>query len=294
MKKIKFVVDSSGDFSNEVINEYDLEVLPLGIIHEGRLYQDRVDISIEEFNKILETSPKIPTSVAVNIQEWYDSFERHAISGSYDMLIVVCLGHMLSCTLQNAIQAREMLLSNYPDTKLEIKIFNSNITTSAYSYPVIEAAKMYQASSSDAVYEEIETYLVDWFNHVEAYYVAMSMDLPRKSGRINTSSAFVGSLLNIKPILRVKEGKFTLVNKARGEKQVLKQLGKYVEERKQDNSPVFCTNGNHPTILTLLKEAYPEIEYVVEAGPAMTLNAGTDMFAFGFLSNEKHEVKNPL
>lgn len=294
MKKIKFIVDSSGDFSPEMVQEYGIDVLPLGIIHENRLYQDRVDLNLTEFNEILKTCKTVPTSVAVNVQEWYDSFETHVISGDFDILIVTCLSGKMSCTLQNALQARVMIKEEYPESKVEIKIFDSNITTSAYSYPIIQAAKMYKVSNSEKIYEEIEAYLVDWFNHVEAYYVAMSMDLPKKSGRINTSSAFVGALLNIKPILRVKEGKFTLVSKAKGDKQVLKHISKYVEERKREDSPIFCTNGNHPTIFTLLKESFPELEYVVDAGPAMTLNAGPDMIALGFLSTDKVEVQNPL
>lgn len=294
LKKIKFIVDSSGDFSPEMAEEYGIEVLPLGIIHENRLYQDRVDLELCEFNEILKTCKTVPTTVAVNVQEWYDSFEAHVISEAYDILIVTCLSGKMSCTLQNALLARDMIVDEYPESKVEIKIFDSNITTSAYSYPIIQAAKLYHSSNSETIYEEIETFLVDWFNHVEAYYVAMSMDLPKKSGRINTSSAFVGSLLNIKPILRVKEGKFTLVSKAKGDKQVLKHISKYVEERKREGSPIFCTNGNHPTIFAQLQDQFPELEYVAEAGPAMTINAGPDMIALGFLSNDKVEVVNPL
>lgn len=298
MEKVKFIIDSSGDISPDDVKKYDLDIVPVGIVVDGEYYKDRIDFSPSEFWGILQKCKEVPSSVAVNPQEWFDKLEPYVLSSEYDQLVITGVGLKLSGTLASALQAKEMLLEQYPDqmSKINIDIFDSNISTIGFGVGIIKAAQMYQ----DGVeYAKIKEFLINWFNHVEILFVAFSFDLPRKSGRINASSAYVGNLLNIRPVMLVKDGKFTLHTKIRGDKNVAKKLLNSVKERMQPNSDFFCMSGTHPTVVGDVRDVF-ENEFgkkmfsTSQAGPAMTLNAGWDMYCIGYLGKETLEVPNPI
>lgn len=303
MERIKFICDSSGDISQEDYKKYDIHMVPVGIVVDGKYHKDRIDFSPSEFNEILkgcvsDSKRDIPSSVAINPQDWYEILEPYVLTGEYDRLVLSGVGIPLSGTIPNAVQARDMLLENYPEQMKNIKIdiYNSNISTIGLGVAMVKAAKMYQEGKA---YEEIQAFLVHWFDHMEIFYVAFSFDLPKKSGRINASSAYVGGLLNIRPVMIVKDGKFTLHTKIRGDKNVPAKLVEIAKERMQEDSDYFCMNGTNPTIVNDVEKAMEQAfgkKYfsISEAGPAMTLNAGWDMYCLGFLGKETLKVQNPL
>ncbi|MFI3250625.1 MAG: DegV family protein [Eubacteriales bacterium] len=298
MERIKFIVDSSGDISPEDFERLDIQMVPVGIVVDGEYHKDRIDFSPSEFNEILKTCKEVPSSVAVNPQEWFEILEPYVLKNDYDRLVITGVGLPLSGTLSSAVQARDMLKEKYPEEmkKLEIDIYDSNISTIGFGVGIVKAVEMYK---SGVAYPAIKEFLIDWFDHVEVLYVAFSFDLPKKSGRINAPSAYVGSLLNIRPVMLVKEGKFTLHTKIRGDKNVPAKLLEVAKERMRDGSDFFCMSGTHPTVVqdvrTLFEAHYgKEMFSISEAGPAMTLNAGWDMYCLGYLSNKTLKVQNPL
>lgn len=298
MERIKFIVDSSGDISPEDIERYNIDIVPVGIVVDGKYHQDRIDFSPSEFWEILKTCKEVPSSVAVNPQTWFEVLEPYVKSGEYDRLVLTGVGTPLSATLTSAVQARTLLMEEYPEQmkKIKIDIYDSNISTIGFGVGIIKACQMVEDGIE---YEEISKFLCDWFNYVEVLYVAFSFELPKKSGRINAPSAYVGNLLNIRPVMLVKEGKFTLHTKVRGDKNVAKKLLEITKERMREGSDYFVMNGTHPTIVseveeTLKKEYGKDLYRISEAGPSMTLNAGWDMFCLGYVSDKFHEVKNPM
>lgn len=298
MERIKFILDSSGDINPEDIARLDLHVIPMGIVVDGKYCKDRVDFTPSEFNEILKKSKEAPTSAAVNPQEWYDELKPYVLSGDYDKLLVTGVGRTVSSTLNSAVQAREMLKEEFPEEmkKLDIVIYDSNISTIGFGVAMVKAAEMYQAGKG---FDEIHPFLCDWFDNVEVLFVAFSFDLPKKSGRINSASAYVGSMLNIRPVMVVKEGKFTLLAKVRGDGKVPQKLLSLAQERMREGSDFFCMTGTHPTIegdvRNLFEKSFNQKMYrICEAGPAMTLNGGWDMYCIGFLGKDPVPLNNPL
>lgn len=298
MERIKFIVDTSGDISPEDAARLDLHLVPMGIVVDGKFCKDRVDFSPSEFWEILKTCKDAPTSVAVNPQEWFEHLAPYVKSGEYDRLIVTGVGRTVSGTLNSAVLARDMLKEEFPEemSKIEIVIYDSNMSTIGFGVGVVKAAEMYQ---SGADFEKINSFLLDWFENVEVLFVAFSFDLPKKSGRINSASAYVGSKLNLRPVMMVKEGKFTTMCKVRGDNKVAAKLLDIATERMREGSDFFSMNGTHPTILpevtALFEEKFGKKLFSnSEAGPAMTLNGGWDMFCIGFLGKNPVPIENPL
>lgn len=297
MERIKFIADSSGDFSKEVAEKLDIHIVPMGIVVDGKYCQDGVDFTPQEFWEMLKTCKNVPTSAGINPQQWVDVLKPYVMNGEYDRLVVTGVGTTMSTTINCAIQAREMLEEECPEEmkKVKIDIYNSNMSTIGFGVGFVKAAEMYQNGTE---YPAIQEFLIDWFNNVEVLYVAYSLDLPKKSGRINSSAAYVGGLLNIRPIMLVKEGKFTLLTKVRGDNKVPAKLLALAKERMREGSDFFCMNGTHPTVVEAVRTAFEgefgrKMYSTSLAGPAMTLNGGWDMFCIGFVGTKPDVIKNP-
>lgn len=298
MERIKFICDSSGDIGPEVAKKMDIHIVPMGIVVEGKYCQDGVDFTAEEFWDKLKTCKEVPTSAGINPQQWYDQLEPFVKSKQYDRLVVTGVGTTMSTTIQCAIEARNMLEEDYPEEMktLKIDVYNSNMSTIGFGVGFVKAAQMYKDGET---YDKIKTFLLDWIDNVEVLYVAFSLDLPKKSGRINSSAAYVGGLLNIRPIMLVKEGKFALLTKVRGDNKVPAKLVEIAKERMREGSDFFCMNGTHPTVVDSVTKAF-ETEFGRKmfstslAGPAMTLNGGWDMFCIGFVGKKPIPMENPL
>lgn len=297
MERLKFIADSSGDISPEDAQRLNIHLVPVGIVVDGKFYQDRVDFTPKEFYEVLKKAKDVPSTVAINPQTWYETLEPYVKSGEYDRLLVTTVGTPLSGNNDCVMQARQMLIDDYPEecAKCKIHVFDSFISTVGMGVGWTKAAEMYQKG---AEYPEISAFLQDWFNSVEVYYVAFSLDLPKRSGRINAASAFFGGMLNIRPIMNVIDGKFTLNSKVKGDKKVPDRLLEIAKERMREGSDFFCMNGTHPTIVNAVREKF-EAEFgrkmlsVSEAGPAMVVNAGWDMYCIAFVGENRNTVQNP-
>ena len=277
MENVKFITDSSSDLSAELAKKLDIEIVPMGIVINGEAHLEGVDFTTEEFYKILSKQKKIPTTSAINPQKWYEIIEKNLLSGKYNRLSIVTVGRALSASNHAAEQAREQIMQAYPTQceKIKIDIYDSGSASIGYGYPITQGIEMLKKGIS---YGEVSEYLMDWFHSLEVYFVAFSLDIPRKSGRINAATAYIGEKLSIRPIMRNMDGVFTVYGKARGDSQVVKKLRETVKERMRSGSPYIFLNGTHPTIGQTMQQAmldlvrYP-VSLVVKPGPAMVINA---------------------
>lgn len=297
MERIKFIADTSGDISQEDAQRLDIQLVPMGIVVDGKFCQDRVDFNATEFYEILKKSKEVPTSVAINPQAWYEVLEEHVKSGAYDRLVITTVGTPLSSTSDAAVQARESLRQDYPEAfeTLKIDIYDSATTTAGFGYPVVRSAEMHQEG---VPYSEIQAFLQQWYNCFHALFVAFSFDIPRKSGRINAASAYIGGKLNIRPIMNVIDGVFSLNAKVRGDSNVVKKLIEIAKELSQPDSPLIMLCGDNPSFMDQVVPAMEgafdrKIAKFSQAGPAMVVNGGVEMFCLGFLGKDRGTTQNP-
>ncbi len=285
MEKIKFITDSSSDISKKLALEYDIEVVPIGISMQGKAYKEGVDFTNEEFYKIVEMANPLPTTSAINPEEWYDIFEEYA-KEDYDRLVVVTLASKLSSTHHSAKMAAEAIMSDY---NIKIDVFDSKTCSAGYGYPLTVAAKMHSAGHS---FLEIRDYFEDWFNSFEVYFLAFSFDIVKKSGRVNAASAFIGEKLGIIPIMQQSDGEFRSYDRARGEKNVIAKLINIAKKRMRPGSPYLLLNGTQPNvcdnIISAFTNEFAEAPVAVyQPGPSMVVNAGPKMLCIGFLGEKR-------
>lgn len=218
MQKIKIVTDSTADLSQEVIEKYDIHVLPLSISVNGQTYLDRVDLQPDEFIEEMIKSEELPKTSQPAMGTFVEMYDKLGEDGSEVLSIHMTSG--MSGTVATANSAASMT-----DTK--ITVVDSQFITHALAYQVVEAAKMANEGRS---LEEILKRVDEVRKNTRLYVVVDTLENLVKGGRIGKGKAFIGSLLNIKPIASLEDGVYNPVTKVRSQGQIVKTLAKLFEE----------------------------------------------------------------
>jgi len=208
---IQIVVDSSSDLPKEVIEKYKIDVVPLTVLFGNDEYRDGVDISSSEFYTLLTTGNIIPKTSQVTPEKFEESFRSHLERG--DEVLCITIGSNASGTCQSAFIARDAV---DPD---KITVIDSNSLCMGTGYLAIMAAKMIdEGLSRDEIYKRLKP-LTE--NRIEHLFCVDTTEYLRKGGRIRASKAIVAEILNIKPILNVKDAITEPIGKVRGRKKVI-------------------------------------------------------------------------
>lgn len=281
-QKIKFITDSASDIPDELLLEYDIDMMSIPIVVDGREYLERRSFTIHEFYKILARSEEIPKTSRVPLDDYLKAYKR-AYSEGYTDIINVTINGKGSSTIESARLASNAFFESVPEAKgkFSIHVVDSMIYTMAYGHPIVEGVKMAREGKSA---DEILDYLYDYFNSVEVYLACFKLDYAKKSGRITAAAAFVGDVLGLRPIISFVDGVTKIVTKVRGEKQLLQQLIKcYEANRESPDSFVMVVGGDVPeygfsvqqALQTRLKREIP----LYYAGASITINTGTQIVA---------------
>lgn len=218
MQKIKIVTDSTADLTQDVIEKYGIHVLPLSISVNGQTYLDRVDLQPDEFIEEMLKSEELPKTSQPAMGTFVEMYDKLGEDGSEVLSIHMTSG--MSGTVATANSAASMT-----DTK--VTVVDSQFITHALAYQVIEAAKMVNEGRS---LEEILKRVDEVRKNTRLYVVVDTLENLVKGGRIGKGKAFIGSLLNIKPIASLEEGVYNPVTKVRSQGQIVKTLAKLFEE----------------------------------------------------------------
>lgn len=200
---IKITTDSTCDLPEALLREYDITVLPLGIVMGERLYRDGADIHPADISAHVDGGGAITTTNAVNTADYLDCFR--ALLERYDAVVHVNLGSKFSSCHQNArIAAAE--LSN-------VYVTDSDNITVGMGEMVLQAARAAREGRSP---EEIAALVEDLARRMEVSFVLDRLDYMKKGGRCSAVTALGANLLKLHPCIEVVDGKLGVVKKYRG------------------------------------------------------------------------------
>jgi len=223
---IKILIDTGADMPKEIIEKYDMGVLSFMSIFGEKSYKSGVEITNDEFYDMLESYDGFPTTSQTPPAEMYDCFLKETTE--HDAVIYFTLSSKGSGQNHTAHMMREELLEEKPDAKLYI------VDTMSYSVYIAKTVeKAAQMASERKTPEEIidfcESYIKSW----KAKLVVDDLTYLEKGGRINKTAALVGSLLDIKPVLTIKDGLVKSDDKLRGKKKIIDKLIRKIEESEE-------------------------------------------------------------
>ena len=221
---IKIITDSSSDLPEEYAKKYGIEVVPLSVIFNGVSYKDGIDITKEEFYKKLEKSEELPSTSQVNPADFEEIFRKYINQG--DSILGIFLSSKLSGTYQSAVIAANIIGG-------DIHLVDSQTATLGISILILEAVKMRNERKS---IEEIEERLNLLAEKIRLIALVPTLKYLQKGGRISNSMAIMGGILNICPIIELKNGVLSNIGKIRGCKGFPKFLEGYLKENPIDEN----------------------------------------------------------
>lgn len=220
---IKIVADSTCDLSQEILDKYDIGFAPLTINIEEKSYRDRIDIDPNDFYGFIEELASEPTTSMPSPTEFLSIFD-HAIRNGHTSILCICMSSGTSGCYQSAILAQAYFREENPTSAVVIHIVDSKCMSHGSGWLILKCARLREAGAS---FDELVTFTETYKTHVKHYLTVDDLDHLIKSGRLSNSSAFIGKLLKLKPIMTMKKGKGAIVAKERGRKKVLEH---YVTE----------------------------------------------------------------
>lgn len=221
--KIKITTDSTCDLSQELLEKYDISVLPLTVVKDGQAYRDRVTITPAEIFEHVANGGDLCSTTALNIGEYTDFFEKY--SKEYDGIIHINLGSAFSSCYQNACLAAD----DFPTVRT---VDSKNLST-GQGLVVLKACEL-SAICTDL--DQLKAQLDEFTGKVEASFVLDQLKYMVKGGRCSMVAALGANLLNLKPCIEVKDGKMSVVKKYRG--SYAKCLSSYVKDRLADREDI--------------------------------------------------------
>ena len=214
--RIKISSDSTCDLTKELCEKYDITLMPLTVIKDGKPFADGVDITPADIFDHVAGGGGLCSTTAMNIGEYTEMFEKY--SAQYDGVIHINLGSGFSSCYQNACLAAE----DYEN----VRVIDSQNLSTGQGLVVLEACELAQSCND---LDELASQLREFTEKVEASFLLDQLTYMVKGGRCSTVAALGANLLNLKPCIEVKNGKMGVVKKYRG--NYAKCLASYVKER---------------------------------------------------------------
>lgn len=280
MSKVAIVTDSTAYIPDDLVQKHQIRVAPQVLVWGNETLRDGVDIQPEEFYTRLEKASIMPTTSQVTIGSFKDVFEELHSQG-YDILAIL-ISSKLSGTVDSAVQARDML----PEAHIEI--VDSFTTAMALGFIDLLASR---AAEEGASLAECKALAERATQHTGIVLAVNTLEFLHRGGRIGGGTRFLGTALNIKPVLEVTGGQIEAVERVRTRKKSLSRIVDLTEERIAGRQPVrlAALHANAPEeARALLEEAKARVgatETVFsQVSPVVGTHAGPGTLGLAFLA----------
>ncbi|MDI6709581.1 MAG: DegV family protein [Bacillota bacterium] len=278
MRRVHIVTDSTADLPADVADQLDIAIVPLKVLFGEEALRDGVDLSNEQFyrrlvNERASTSQPSPA-------EFLEVYR--ALTAAGDSVISLHISARLSGTVQSATLARSMMAD------APIDVIDTRLTSTALALIVLAAA---QAAAEGADHAAVLALCRRLVEKTHVYFMVDTLEYLQRGGRIGPAQAFLGSILSIKPVLCLKDGVVTPVEKVRGRAKALESLVRIVTEARGAQGSPRCgvVWGNDAALrdqlLRQLNDALGEPPYVVcQAGAIIGSHVGPGVVGIAFHS----------
>ena len=280
---VKIITDSTNDLSKEIIEKLDIEVIPLSVNFKDASYLDGIDITTEELYKIVEQKKELPKTSAVPIATFMDVFKKYLDEG-YE-IVYTGISSFMSSSFNNANMAVQEL-----ETDKVFVVDSMNLST-GIGLLVLKACKDRDNGLSA---KEIAENMKNNTKLVLSQFAIETMEYLYKGGRCSSVAKIFGSILRIKPIIAVRDGKMHVAAKPLGKMQkALDMMIKQIEEDKDrlDLDHILVTHSlafeSRDYILPILKEKFPGVDIIdTVAGCVISSHCGKGTIGILYMVKE--------
>lgn len=273
---VRIITDSTCDLSPDIIKQLDITVLPTYLLFGTESYRDQIDITTDEFYRKLLKEPVYPTTSQPTPQDFLDAFD--GASKSADGIICVDISARLSGTINSAEQAKKITLVTVP-----VEIIDSETVSMSLGLLVAAAAKMAKNGGTMAEIAEATRRMVPYCRLIILFD---TLEFLAKGGRIGKVKSLLGSILNVKPIVMIKDGELVpsgqVRNRARGKDRLLEYINGF--SGVQSAAVLYSTTPDEANELADKITVVPRNEIMVNrVGPVIATHAGPGVLGIAAL-----------
>lgn len=276
---IKIITDMAADIPKGIAIELGIEILPFMIAIDGRHIVADINLSPQEFYKMVESAVEIPSTSQMSPADLEDIYRKVGKENESIHITMSARGSGINST-------SNLVANQLKDEGFDITVIDSGMFAKAIGCAVIEAARMAKDGKTK---QEIIDYVTEVYTRDTAYFLVDDLTYLKKGGRIKATTMAISKVLDIKPILAINEGLVEAFRKVRGLKKALSVLVDFIEERMDnpEENEVLILHSNAPDKADMVEAMIRERinpksinrDYI---GPVITTHAGTGLVGVYF------------
>lgn len=278
---MKIITDSTADLTVDSYEKYDVTPVPLTIHLGEKTWRDFFDIDLDEYYSLLATAPGVPRTSQPSPQDFVHAYAPYVERGEPILSIHISSG--LSGTYQSATLAR----NHFPDAPIEV--VDSRQASLGLGQAILLLSKK---AAEGAPFDEVAEMARKLAKRTETYFSVDSLQYLQRGGRIGRAQAFLGTLMKIKPLLRLVEGEIHPVEKIRTTERLLNRFVELVERKAAECSHLrySLAESDNGDLVTGLLERLRKIEntslvYRAKIGGVVSSHAGPGTLGVTFVED---------
>jgi DegV family protein with EDD domain len=282
MSQIALVTDSTTYMPPELVKKYNISVAPQVLIWGDQTYKDGVDIESREFFTRLKTAKMMPTTSQVAVISFQEIFQRLVDQG-YEVLALL-VSSRLSGTVQSAMQARDLMSS----ARDKVNVVDSQSVAMALGFQVLAVARAIEAGAS---LKEAIALAEKSHQYTGVFFAVDTLEFLHRGGRIGGAQRFLGTMLNMKPILAIQDGRVEGIDRIRTKNKAHDRVLELVTEKVAGRTPVRLATlhanaaEDARTLLTRAERALHPVESLLtEVSPTVGTHAGPGTVGLAFMA----------
>jgi fatty acid kinase fatty acid binding subunit len=278
---VRIITDSTADIPPQVAAKYGIRVMPLYVHFGNEIYRDGIDLTADEFYPKLVANKTLPTTSTVAPVEFAQICDE--LSKETDQILAVTISSKLSATYDVALQGRELR----KDKKCRVEVLDSKLFSMALGLVVIGAARR---ARQGAALDDVLEFAKGLYSRIQVRMTFDTLEYVRKGGRIGAAEAFMGRMLDVKPILTLKDGMATPVVRRRTRAKAIEYLRKFAASFDEiaELAVAYTTKPEDAVgLVSDLDKVFPkERTYLSVIGPVLGTHLGPGALGIAVLEPE--------
>jgi len=281
MPKIALVTDSTASIPKDLTDKYNLIVAPQVLLWGDETFEDGVNITPSEFYTRIKKASVMPSTTQVTVAKFLEIYQQ-LLDQDYQILSIL-ISSKLSGTVNSAIQAKSMLPSDAP-----IEIVDSNSTAMAMGFHLLTVARAIKQGASLSECVELAKKASQ---HTGIFFAVDTLEFLHRGGRIGGATRFMGTVLNFKPILELRDGRVEPIERVRTRRKSLDRIVELAIEQIGGRTPVRLSSlhANAPEDAKLvLEEASAKLNPIEsvysEVSPVVGVHAGPGVVGLVYMA----------
>ncbi len=280
MSKVAVIIDSTANLPQELVERYQILVAPQTLIWGHETFRDGLDISPDEFYTRLETSKVIPTTSQVTPGEFQAIF-KGLLAQDRDVI-----AQLISSKLSGSMQSAEQALSQMPTDR--VAVIDSGATSMALGFQALFVAR---AAAQGASLAECKALAEKTREHTGVLFVVDTLKYLHLGGRIGGGARFLGTALDLKPILELIDGRIEAVERVRSKRKATDRILDLIDQRIAGRKPLYLATlhakaaGEASDLLERAKERFNPVEsFLTEVSPVVGVHTGPGVVGLAFMA----------